>query len=347
MKLKNFRFKLLFLVLTAVLAGCQKSEFFLIFDMAEDVTDNFDATYYATAKDGGLTVQAVASVMKGKCELRGVTTLPTLIYITAKKSTVPLVVYATKGDKIEITGDNNQPLSWNVGGNDINKELTEWRLDALEQLKSGEAKKINEKVSNFIENHTDNPVSLILLLTYYNRKENENEYVKLLNLLSGVDNKESWIRLASRADQLKVTSFNPASIESLVMRSQHGHADTFMFKGKNPGFLVFWQNDIKEKKEIVDSLKILLKQYSDSSTRIIADINLDTDSIVWKNAIKRDSLKNISRLWAPAGFADQAVMRLQVSGLPYYIVVDKNGKQVYRGADFKEAKTNFGKLVSK
>lgn len=339
--------KFLYALFVLLLAGCGKSEFFLDFTLPEDLSENFDVIYYATDKKGGLTIQAVASVMKGQCSLRGVTKLPTLIYLTAKKSKIPLVIYAERGNKITISGDSNEPLSWNVAGNDINQKLTAWREENLQTLKGANAESINKSVATFIENNPEDPVSLILLLCYFDRSVDENGYSDLMAALSSVDNKEQWITIAARADQMTLSAAKPARIESLALRSMQGGADTLFFDGKQPGLLMFWQNDIKNRKELMDSLKTVVKEFSDSTSRIIADINLDPDSIVWKNTIKRDSLKNVARLWAPAGLADESVMKLKVGSLPYYIVLNKKGQQIYRGSDFDLAVKEFRKMTSK
>ena len=337
----------IFIFLILLFAGCSKNEFFLNFSLPDDISENFDAIYYATDKKGGLTIQAVASVMKGQCELRGVTRLPTLVYLTSKKSKIPLVVYVEKGNKILITGENIDPLSWKVEGNEINEKLTSWRTENLNTLQANNPREINKKVAQFIESDFSDPVALILLLCYYDRSLDENEYGNLWKSLSDIEDKEDWIKIAARADQMALTAPHPARIESLALRSLNGGTDTLYFNGENPGILIFWQNDVKNRNEMIDTLKTLVKEFSDSSSRVIADINLDPDSIVWKNTVKRDSVKNVARLWAPTGLADKDVMKLKIGSLPYFIVLNKKGQQTYRGSDFNLAMKEFRKMTNK
>ena len=81
--------------------SCGRNRFTLDFDLNKEVTENYNVDYYATDVNGGVTVQAVASVREGRCVLDGYTKKPTLVYISRRNSMYPLVVYAEKGKKIK------------------------------------------------------------------------------------------------------------------------------------------------------------------------------------------------------------------------------------------------------
>ena len=328
------------------LASCEKNEFTMEFQLPEDVTENYNVIYYATDVNGGLTIQAVAPVQKGKYTLKGVTKKPTLIYVTTRKSTIPLVVYAHKGSKIKITGESASPLSWLVEGDEINEALSQWRLENIEVLEKEDPAKINDAVAEFIESNPDSEVAPLIILTYFDRKLNEREFVDLMSRAGNISAKENWIKMASRADQPTRHLAFPATIETLVMRSAQGGSDTIRQTDSIPGFIAFWQNDMRDRKSLIDSLKSLIKEFPDSNKRVIADINLDPDSSMWRNSIRRDSLKKSLRLWAPAGMADQAVMKLKVGKIPYYLVIDRDGSQYYRGDEITEAMEKFRTLYN-
>ena len=330
-----------------LLVACGKNEFLLLFNLPEDISDNYNVTYYAAAKDGGVTIQAVASVMKGKCELKGVTKLPTVIYLTTRKSKYPLVIYTQKGEKIDITGTERNPLGWDVGGNDINISLSAWRKENLKVLDEGDAEKVNKAVEIFVNDKRENPAALIILFSYFNRAYDERLYNTLLGQLKDLANKDKFLMMMGRADQLTARATLPAKIKNLAMRSSQGGVDTLSFLDSNPGIIMFWQNDIKQRKELIDSLKVLVKEFPDSNSRIIADINLDPDSLTWRTSLKKDSLNKTVRLWAPAGLADVDVMKLKISGIPYFLVLDENGNQIYRGAELGDAMKKFRETKSK
>ena len=336
----------IFLLSLVVLTACGKNEFPMEFELAKDVTENYNVTYYATDIKGGITVQAVASVREGKCELKGVTKLPTLVYITKRNSLLPLVIYAEKGKKLLISGENGEPLDWKVEGNEINIALSEWRLKNKEVFAECNPDSVNLAVSNFVKENIESPVSTILLLCYYDRKINEREYTELMGSLKGEAKNTDWLKLIGRSDQLSHSYSFPARLESMIMRSLNKGGDTLMIDKKNPVMFIFWETGYSERKSLIDSIKVLEKEFPDSS-RIIADICLDIDSVAWKNAMKKDSLyKDMKRFWAPSGLTEPNVMKLKVNAIPYFIVFDKEGVQSYRGTQISEAMDDYRRLFN-
>lgn len=336
----------IFLLSIVIFTACGKNEFNMEFNIASDVTDNYNVTYYATDIRGGITVQAVASVREGKCELKGVTKLPTLVYITQRNSILPLVLYADKGNKIEISGDSKQPLDWNVEGNEINVGLSEWRLTNKNIFIECNSDSVNSAVRNYVEKNPESPVSTILMLCYFDRKINEREYNELLGSLKGEAKNSDWLKIIGRSDQLIHSYSFPARLESLILRSINKGGDTLMIDKKNPAMLIFWETGYSEKKSLIDSIKAMEKEFPDSS-RLIADICLDIDSMAWRNAIKKDSLyKDMKRFWVPSGLTDPKMMKFKVDAIPYFIVFDKEGVQSYRGKEISEAMDDYRRIFN-
>ena len=336
----------IFLFSLAILTACGKNEFNLEFDLATDVTDNYNVTYYATDYEGGATVQAVASVREGKCELKGVTRKPTLVYITTRKSILPLVVYAEKGNKIKISGESKEPLDWRVEGNVINDSLSDWRLQNREIWNECLPDSVNNAVEKYVELNDDNAVSTILMLCYFDRKENERKYNELMGSLEGEAKNPEWLKIIGRSDQVNHIYSFPARLESMIMKSINKGGDTLYLDKKNPIFMIFWETGSSDRKNIIDSIKVLEKEFPDSS-RIIADVCLDVDSVAWKNAMRKDSLfKDMKRFWAPTGVTDRTIMKMKVDAVPYFIVFDKEGVQSYRGKEISDAMTEYRRLFN-
>ena len=74
---------------------------------------------------------------------------------------------------------------------------------------------------------------------------------------------------------------------------------------------------------------------------------MDSDSITWVNAIRRDSLKTMVRAWQPRGMAEPSMARMGVTRLPWFVVKDKNAGEAYAGGDLAEALAAFRKLMGK
>lgn len=338
--IKQYIFLLFLLVLTA----CGKNEFTLQFNMSDPVTENYNVTYYATDNEGGRTIQAVASLREGKCELLGVTKKPTLMYVTKRASLLPLLIYAERGEKIEISGQSDDPLLWHVGGNKINETLSGWRLQNDSILGESDPERVNEAVKRYVEENQENPVSTVLMLCYYDRKMDERGYVSLMSVLRGEAKNPEWLNIIGRSDQLNHSYSYPARLESISLRSVNKGGDTLFTDKSHPVMMLFWEIGYADRKNMIDSIKAMEKEYPDSA-RIIADVCLDVDSVGWRNAIRKDSLyEEMKRFWVPTGMTDPKINKLKVTALPYFIVFDKEGKQQYRGKDLSDAMEEYRKL---
>ena len=334
----------LLILLLRLLGACGKNESWLRFSLAKDLSSNIRVVHYAANSRGGAMIESVASVMNGKGELRLVMHNPTLIYLYAGGN-VPTMVYAERGDNITVAGSESNPNLWSIDGNEINEELSLWRNAHASTLFSGTQREINEAVADYVEGNPDNPVAAILMLTAYYRSENERQFVELWYSIGPKAEKERWVGMAGRSDMLHTRVGYPGKLHSMTMRSLANGIDTIRPTAADATILFFWNNGMERRKEYIDSLKVLAREFPDSAARIIADISLDADSVSWRSPLRNDSVKNIARFWAPAGLADLRLMDLQIPRTPFFSVIAPSGLQVYRGSDPAEAMKAFRRLA--
>lgn len=333
------------LTLLSAAAGCTKNEFNLEFALDSNVSGNYKIAYYAADKRGGIMVESVAPVTAGKASVKGITRHPTLVYLYKAATEPATVIYAERGDNIEITGPSGNPAEWAVGGNDINKAWSEWRNLNSSVISSADRKAVNEAVGKFIGQHPSDPLSTLLLLTSFSRREDESLYLELWRKLDGEAREPKWRELAARADQTHPYAIAPGRLRSMALRSLHNGIDTIRPGSAKACLLFFWGASIKDRKEHIDSVRGLAKEFPDSASRLIADICLEADSTAWRSAARNDSLKNVARLWTPAGLADSRLMSLSVGRNPFYVVVRPDGTQTYRGDDPGAALDSFRALM--
>lgn len=330
-----------------MLSACGKSGFRLEFDLPEKVNGNYPVAYYASDKRGGMVVETAAVVDKGKGYLECRTVNPAVVYLTPSGKGLPIVIYAEKGDKIKIKGTERDPYKWIVEGNDINKELSEWRNANASALNHNITREINRGVADYVNAHKSSQLSPLLLLTYFDRNADETQFRRLWQGLEGDALDAPWAKMISRSDIPAGVVKTPGRLVSATFRSLQNGVDTLRPDSVKATLLYFWNNGLSKRKEKFDSIRKLAKEFPDSSKRLIADVCLDQDSLSWRSALRYDSLKNVARLWAPAGMADSKVMRLGVTSSPFFIVISHDGNQRYRGKDSKEAFETFRSLLRK
>ena len=334
-----------FILASIAFTACTKNEFTVDFSLPEDVSANITASYHAADKRGGIQIEAVAPIAHGKGSLKGITRLPVLIYLRIGNSKQATVVYAERGNDIKATGDNNKMETWRFSGNKLNEKWSDWRNQYADTIASGEPKKINAAVAKYVYANPSDPLSTLLLLTSFSRNEDEGLFRSLWFKLEGDARDSKWTELVSRADQPTMWLTQPGKLLSMAMRSASNGVDTLRADSVKASFFFFWTTGLSKRKEYIDSIKTLVKEFPDSSSRIIADVFMEADSTAWRSPLRYDSLTKVNRLWAPAGMADTRLIDLEVRQAPFFIVFSQDGNQRYRGSDISAAMTQFRSLL--
>ncbi len=338
-----------------LLTGCVKNEFKIEFQFPKDYIGNYLLTYYAWDSHGGRWIEQTAPIQDGVASVGCVTRLPTLVYITDASSSNSITLYAERGDEIKISGEGRDMKDWTVKGNKVSEHWTDWRKDAY--AKKNDQKGFEKSIEDYVKRNPKDPLSVILLLKEWDRRSNPEGFVKLWNLIDSDARQQQLIAMCGVSDLhgLEFTTKADGSLayskdsklKSVIVRSRDNGIDTLKFNKVKGSFLFFFAENNSLRGESVDTLKSLVKLYPDSAKRIISDIYLDSDSMTWAGIIRRDSLKGVVRAWQPYGVADENMVRLGVTRIPWFIVKDKNGKESYAGDDIKDAVAAFRKEMDK
>lgn len=345
--MKTIRF--LFCLLTVcILTGC-KPEFNVEFELDPEVNTTCRLLYYASSKKQGMVMEPVVSIEKGKGSLVAPTKYPAVVFIFGSSSSLPAAIfYAERGDKIKITGNGANPADWEIKGNSLSEEWSEWRIANKDAIMRG-GKDLNAEIAKYVEKHPDSKLSTALLLLQYSRRDDEEGFRKLFkSLKAGATSDKQLMTALSLADMPGGELSPGGNLTTMILSAPSGDADTLRFNRGVASIVIFRDGRNRDNLSAeTDSLKALLKAYPDSASRMIAHISFDPDSLAWINYVRNDSLKNIARGWMPHGFADSTAIALGVRTTPYYIVADGKGKRVYGGTDYKEAVEKFRKTAGK
>lgn len=330
--------------------ACTGNEFDVEFKLPADVNDTYTLAYYASDPVKGWMMQTGATLRKGVAEVKCVTHSPTLVYITPVGARLPQAVfYAERGDNIKISGSGKDPMGWNITGNRLTDRLTEWRKGAAKALElriKDPAKGIaavNKSVADYVSRNPENPASTILLLTYYDRRADEDGFVRAWSRLKGDATDPKWSRLVSRADMFA----DPAPLKlpkEFAVNTVATGCDTITF-GRVPVLIYFSRNSLPTYKVDIDTLRKLSREFRDSDKRIIAEISFEPDSAVRRYPVRTDSLKGAVRGWMPLGLSDMTARELGVDRVPYAIVVATDGKVKYHGDNLEEAAATFRQQI--
>lgn len=343
---KIFRIIVILFALSA-LCGCIRNAFRIEVALADDFTHTYRVQYYAAVSDGGRYVESAIPVSAGKGEIEGATRYPTIVYLFDSGEMPVLIFYAERGDKIKITGKGTNPAAWDVGGNEVNEAWSKWRHDNLDALEKRDPQEINKAVAAYVKANPATKLATLLMLTTYNRREDEKGYLELWNAIPEKFKSPELLKAVGRPDQFTSDILPPDDLGSLRL---HAFRDTVITLDSKVGKItLLWfrrsENNLLTD-EVKDSLRSLHRTFGDSSKLRIAEIAFEPDTVTWVREVLADSTGWIHAI-VPAAEASEDAMRLQVGRTPFFIVADKAGRQRYRGSDLKAAVAEARKLVSK
>lgn len=350
--MRNNLFVFVLLLIATLLSGCRKSSFKIDFALDPDVWGNYQLAYYASDSKRGMWINTTVPLQNGKFSLTGITVNPTLVCLSNGTSS-DIYFYVEPGDKLNITGNSSDPRTWEITGNKLDEEWSAWRVEAVKKP----TEKLPELIAEYVGKNPESSLSPLLLLTSFPRAERPEEFVRLWNSLADKEEAAAFADISGIPDFGAGSPFDmnangklrydPSrrAIRSLALRRHGGYGDTLRWNPGVPAILYFYRRNSDRHTEITDTLKSLRKFSPDSLKASIATISMDPDSMKWRSAVIFDSIPGTMDSWMPLGLNDSRARMLGVARTPYFIVVEKGGKQLYRGNDCKEAAKSFRKAI--
>ena len=315
------------------LAGCgEKRTFKLSGDVSGGVNTNLYLKYYS----GDAIRSGVTAARNGKFE--GVFELPSpaVVQILDNEGSVLGMMYAQGGDELFVNINRSNPTKSTVKGSDVNERWSKLINDNSDLLASGDAKKINDLIDGYIKSHPDDVVGALMYAAFYDSSVDPVNAGEILETIDTearrpeiLDCYTSQLRrfaVADAYDKIDTILYRPADKDT---------SEVFRAIGKKASLIAISNENSRRHDSIVPPLKRLYKELPDSKAQIL-DLAPMSQYSGFSNNVKRDSAKWYQG-WIPGGLLGEGVYRLAIPSMPYFIVTDTAGAQIYRGGSIAEA----------
>lgn len=321
------------------------------FSISGEIVGNPNMNLYIKYYGAGKVQSGIARVQEGKFEISGVSRTPAVIEITGNDGAALGYLYLANGDEAKVVIDRSNPFLLKATGTKLMEEWTavsnEFAAACADALATGDSHALNEKILGHMQAHPSSVASSLLFATAFDAKSDPEMASSALQALlpeamaGGI--LDSYITIGSRyADGeylLPIDSipYRAASgVEMKTLRPQ-GHAATV---------IAFTQPDAARRQYRTDTILPALKKLCSEKDLQVVDFSISPDTVSWKNQVRSDSAAWI-QAWAPGGIFAKGIDRLQLPELPYYIVADSAGSQIYRGASVVAASDTAISLAKK
>ncbi len=300
--------------------------------MTDGSTLNLRVIYYS---DGKLQ-NAIIPSDKGAFAFTGKISQPTIIEILANDYSPFARIYAAPGDELEVSVNPKSINLTKVKGNDIAERWTSFLNANAKTFDGRDVTKANALIAKYINEHREDVVSTLLLLTTYDRATDPVAAEKLLTSIAA-DARPAYLvdaysysltRVADNAAKFKAVPFS--------YLDEHDSIADFNPRKQRVALLAFSTENSGRTDSITPKLRELHKSNKLGDKLRIIDFSLDNDTLTWRRQVRADST-SFDHGWVAGSVAAPAIARFGIPRIPFFIVIDSVGKQIYRGPSINAA----------
>lgn len=311
------------------LTACSNNEQFRVNGTIDDnATMNLRVSY----SDNGAIRNIVTAARDGKFEFFASARQPSIVVISDYDNRPLARIYAANGETFDIKIDRRKPYGVEVEGNDVSRRWAEFLSDNGADIATGKG---NEIIAKYISAHPDDLLSTLLLISDY---DSSSDVFAADSLLSLID---------AKARPTSLTDSYTFMLERLVSDKANARVAPFRFINADTArtfrpfdhkasLLAFTSEDDEGYKKLAEMLE---RQAKKDRKTFVADLRTDPTSVSYEGV---DTFARV-RGRLPGGITAAGVEQLGIPSLPFFIVIDRKGSQLYRGNDSGAA---FHKLDS-
>ncbi len=319
-------------LLACLLTACGGDDKFTISgEIAGAPSMNLYMKYYGNSA----TLSAVTVANAGKFEFTGHSSKPTLVEIMDNEANTLGCLFMQNGDKASIVIDRRNPFLMKVtAGNEANTGFAAFANKHADALAGPDHAAANALIEDFINSNASSAAGAMLMAIAYDTRIDPTHADSLMRVVADRTGAGAMLDgYLSTMTEFAMTGGEAARIDTLRYRPRE--MDTTLYftpKGKLPTLIAFTTERDARRDSIVPHFRRITKQ---GNARVL-DFMLCRDTMTWRSAVRWDTA-TWQQAWAPGGIFARDVDRLAIPSLPYYIIADTAGRQIYRGSSLAAA----------
>lgn len=320
------------LAMAAVLlctAACGSSDTFTVSgSIAGNPSMNIRVIYYTDGK----VFTGVTAVRDGDFAFEGTAPEDALVELYDNEYRLIGRIVARNGDKIKVEYDPADHSSLQIKGNPASERWAEFSRKTAD----ADASARNAAVVDYVSANPGDPLSAMLVMTEYDCREGSASIADSLLTLLAPEARAADITAGYNAvlDHLNSTT-SRSTVSTIPYLAPGGRTKVF-----NPRRADISLIAVSKRGDGRDSIVAVLRKLHDHKTKQhleLIDLSIDADTISWSLGVRRDSVKWTVG-WVAGSISGLALDRLGVPSVPYFIVTDSAGRQLWRGTEIDEAR---------
>ncbi len=306
------------------------------FKVTGELTDGANINLYVKYYGGGAVRNGVMAAREGKFEAEFSSPDPTIVEILDNEYNVLARMFVQNGDEVHVKVDRANPAASTVTGTDVNQRWSELINTNAELLSSGDSNDINSMIEEYIAANPSDPVGALTMAEFYDFSSDPVHAMEVMEMIdmearpTGV--LDPYVTIVSHF--ASADSYGP--VQPINYRQAESDSVlTFRPADKKFSLIALSNENSKRSDSIVPGLKKIVKDIPSKQLQVI-DFVLYADTNAFKRLTYRDSATWI-QAWLPGGLLGKGIAELAIPDMPYFIVTDSAGRQLYRGKSMQEA----------
>lgn len=248
-------------------------------------------------------------------------------------------VYVQNGQELKVKVDPQSTFLTSIKGNEVSERWCNWNKQNLKVLQSGNNVAINALIEKYVKAHKNDILSTLLMVTTYNAAINPGEASALMSSIDKSVRPDVLIDAWNAGNMHLSQAAVKAKVLPISYLDNRDSLRTFTTKGKRVSLLVFSDQFSGRRDSIIPIIKKLRSRIN------LLDMSTDPDTMSWRRGVRVDSV-TWSTAWAPGALSAPGIERLGVPSIPFFIVADSLGQQIYRGKSVSRANEVVDSLLN-
>lgn len=324
-------FKILPLVFALIMASCGHGDSIRVEGKIEGKeTINLRLVYFS---DGSVRTGVTAS-QEGDFAFEVPATAQSLVEIYDNDYRIMARFVADAGDDISLNINRQNPYLTKVKGNKLAEAWSKFLNDNAEQLRGASKAQRNKTIGDFVRANPDNPLSELLMATEFDASAEASAEAATLMDMIAPEAKSSGFSVGFAEMVAQTGKMGPEATVEPIDYKIHGEKKTYDPKEAEVSLIAF-TNQSSGRDSIVGALRRLARHKAKGKFELM-DLNTDVDTFAMRRTVLADSA-TWTQGWLPGGVAAKGADRLAIPSQPFFIVVGKDGRQLWRGASITAA----------
>lgn len=289
----------------------------------------------------GTLYTATTTAIDGKFFFTGTSRDYTQVQISSSNRLLGFFVIKN-GETVKCELDFDNPDDMTFSGNKPSEQISAFMTDNAQIFADRDRAALDKAIENYVTTHPDRLSSALLLMNLYDSRLDPARADSLMSMI-----RPEARPTALTADyRLQLSDASEAQTTAKVKTfSLPSDGDTIehFIPSRYRASLIYFRGDRNERHDtVVPLLRHLRADFTGRELHIV-EVGMVNDTSRWASMVNPRDSTSWTRVFSPGGRLYTPFEALNVPRLPYFIVSDENGNQLYRG----QSATKAGETASK